>query len=74
MVTVAETIISKWYTTSDGEFNKQWWNSAVAITAVADIEALSPGAAPNIESMLNATYTKAGPYWYFINQYYDEEG
>jgi predicted alpha-1,6-mannanase (GH76 family) len=66
-----------WYSTSTGQWNGQWWQSACAMAMIADMGAVDPSWKPNSVNFFSNSLTKAangGGSTNFIGQYYDDMG
>ena len=69
----------KWYSASTGLWDDLWWNSANAMTTIADLGLIDDSFKSTAEQIISTTYSKApgrggtndGSY---INDYYDDEG
>lgn len=77
----ANTLISKFHSDSNGQFNDLWWNSAVTYTGLADLAALlgtNTVAGNNMEDLWSNVYDKhinnPNDNPHFLNPYYDDEG
>lgn len=67
-----------WYDPSTGLYQNAWWNSANAITALADFQAAKPGAVNGITGIVFPTSLSKAPssphgFNNFLNDYYDDE-
>ncbi|OCK79751.1 glycoside hydrolase family 76 protein [Lepidopterella palustris CBS 459.81] len=66
----------KWYSTSTGLYNGLWWNSANAMTTIADLGLIDDSFKSTAEQIISTTYANApgtnGGTW--LNDYYDDEG
>lgn len=69
--------LQQWYTPQNGLYHTTgWWNSANAITALANYSRMSHSKKylPVFANTLHAAQTGHGGYPGFINAYYDDEG
>jgi len=68
--------LSQWYSKSDGQWSKQWWQSANTITTLAGLAQIDPSyksAATKIfETTFSAAKASNGGNW--LNNFYDDEG
>jgi hypothetical protein len=66
-----------WYDAQTGLWQDAWWNSANALTTLADFQAYFPGAVENITSVVFPTTLSQAPTAYgyigFLDNYYDDE-
>jgi predicted alpha-1,6-mannanase (GH76 family) len=66
-----------WYDTNTGLYQGAWWNSANAITTLADFQAAKPGSVDAITSVVFPTSFAQAPknpgYANFLDNYYDDE-
>ncbi|KAK4575165.1 hypothetical protein LTR86_001017 [Recurvomyces mirabilis] len=71
-----DVLINDWYDASTGRFQNLWWNSANAITTLADLVSVNPAFKNDAVITFESTYTNApgsnGGNW--LNDYYDDEG
>lgn len=73
----AVNALQQWYTPQNGLYHTAgWWNSANAITALANYSRMSHSKEylPIFANTLHAAQTGHGGYPGFINAYYDDEG
>ncbi|KAG0073362.1 hypothetical protein BGZ90_011595 [Linnemannia elongata] len=72
-----KTLNSNWYSQDTGLWNGAWWQSANALTTLADFAILQPGAATSlgIANIIQNTVKNAPKKFPgFINTFYDDEG
>jgi predicted alpha-1,6-mannanase (GH76 family) len=66
-----------WYDTQTGLWQNAWWNSANALTTLADFQASQPDAIESITGVVfpnTLSHAPANPgYANFLDQYYDDE-
>jgi predicted alpha-1,6-mannanase (GH76 family) len=73
----AVDVLQQWYTQENGLYRTTgWWNSANAITALANYSRISHSTAyvPIFANTLHAAQTAHDGFPGFINDYYDDEG
>lgn len=72
--TAAQLLIDKYYDKTKGLFEGMWWNTAAAMTQMADLQAYWPNTTtPTVPDLLATTFKAAGGAK-FINGFYDDEG
>lgn len=72
-----KTLNSNWYSQDTGLWDGAWWQSANALTTLADFAILQPGAANSlgIANIIQNTVKNAPKKFPgFINTFYDDEG
>ena len=76
-VVAAVNQMQSWYDTQTGLWQGAWWNSANALTMLADFQAYFPDAIENVTNIVFPTTLSKAPtnfgYTDFLNNYYDDE-
>lgn len=72
-----KTLNSNWYSQDTGLWDGAWWQSANALTTLADFAILQPGAANSLgiaNTIQNTVKNAPKKFPGFINTFYDDEG
>ena len=75
-VAAAKVLNDNWFDSSNGQWQDYWWNSANALTALADLAAIDSDFKNTVNGMVENVFSAAqasnGGSW--LNDYYDDEG
>ncbi|KID70350.1 glycosyl hydrolase, partial [Metarhizium brunneum ARSEF 3297] len=75
--TAIKALNSNWYKQDTGLWDDAWWQSANALTTLADFAVLQPGAAKSLgiaNTIGNTVKNAPKKFPGFVNQFYDDEG
>lgn len=75
--TAIKALNSNWYKQDTGLWDDAWWQSANALTTLADFAVLQPGAAKSLgitDTIGNTVKNAPKKFPGFVNQFYDDEG
>src|SRR5277367_6758453 len=76
-VAASSTLINNYYNETNGLFSNNWWQSANAITTLADLVAIDPNSSTSasiISDIANTFRTAPNTHPGFLDDFYDDEG